>query len=87
MAYLKLLDGNGVLVDIRENEKYVEGIVNVSVQLLPLSAITEWLFSRNAHPYILMYTHGMRRAKVCHVLKQIGLENVLNLDGGRAMKT
>ena len=81
-AYTMLIAGAAILVDLREESEYAEGVADVSgLEYFPLSKAKEWHYDTRK-TCILMCAHGIRSVRVCDWLKGYGVHNLLNLDGG-----
>jgi rhodanese-related sulfurtransferase len=81
-AHAVLLSGKAVLVDLREENEYVEGFpAHDEVILFPLSLARNWPFTSETL-HIVMCAHGIRSVRVCNWLYNHGITNVVSLDGG-----
>ncbi|MBK9290352.1 MAG: rhodanese-like domain-containing protein [Bacteroidetes bacterium] len=82
-AYRLISAGKAMLVDLREEEEYVDGVAGqVPVAFFPLSEQSSWPFSPEEGLHVLMCAHGIRSVRICALLNQIGVHNVVSLDGG-----
>jgi len=72
----------GVLIDVREHEEYVQGHI-AGAELIPLRHIIEDAerLPRN-RPILLICRSGRRSTRAMHWLLGLGFENVANLKGG-----
>ena len=82
-ASFLLKEGKAVLIDVREEEEYEEGIPDVAnIQFFPLSKTLSWILPPNNQQYIVMCAHGIRSVRVCAWLESLNFGTVMSLDGG-----
>lgn len=75
---------NAVMVDVREDNEYVNGHIINSMHI-PLSYFRDRLKELEKHksdPIIVGCKTGQRSSQACAILKKAGFEKVYNLTGG-----
>lgn len=81
----KEADENAVLLDVRSEEEcdqgIIEGSINIDIRKEQefLDAIAALDKSKNYYVYC---RSGMRSAKACQIMNELGIENAYNLLGG-----
>ena len=78
-------DENAVILDVRTEDEYNEGIIansiNIDIHQGPdfVSAIEALDKNKN---YFVYCRSGARSAKACEIMNELGIENAFNLTGG-----
>ncbi|MCK5720738.1 MAG: rhodanese-like domain-containing protein [Thiomargarita sp.] len=83
-AVLLMNHENALIIDVREENEYVEGHI-LDAMHIPLSTLTgkiNRLEKYRTRPIIASCTSGGRSGRACRTLKKDGFENVYNLKGG-----
>lgn len=77
-----VLDGGGVLIDVREADEYIAGHIP-SAASIPLSTITvDFERFRSANDVYVVCRSGSRSMQACEFLVDHGIVNVVNVAGG-----
>ena len=80
-----LQDANGVIVDVRTedefNDGFIPGAINIDIYKGQgfIYRVEELDKTKNYYVYC---RSGMRSAKACEIMNQLGFENAYNLTGG-----
>jgi rhodanese-related sulfurtransferase len=78
-------DANAVILDVRTEDEYNEGIIANSINIdihkgaIFISEIEDLEKSKNYYVYC---RSGARSAKACEVMNELGIANTFNLTGG-----
>ena len=77
-----VLDGGGMLIDVREADEYIAGHIKSAVSI-PLSTITvDFERFRSATDVYIVCKSGGRSMRACEFLFDHGIVNVVNVAGG-----
>ena len=78
-------DPNAVLLDVRTNDEFNEGSIPNAVNI-DINSGQQFIDAVEAldpqKNYFVYCRSGMRSAKACEIMNQIGFENTYNLTGG-----
>lgn len=78
-------DDNAVILDVRTEAEFNEGIITDAINIdihLGQGFITEIEALDKTKNYYVYCRSGMRSAKACEIMNELGFENAYNLVGG-----
>ena len=81
-AYLKEMDSNTVLIDVRTKEEYAEGHIpgSINIELDEIEKIVDIIKDKNSHIYIYCRS-GHRSGIALNKVKELGYRDLTNIGG------
>ena len=81
-AYLKEMDSNTVLIDVRTKEEYAEGHIpgSINIELDEIEKIVDIIKDKNSHIYLYCRS-GHRSGIALNNVKELGYRDLTNIGG------
>lgn len=81
-AYLKEMDSNTVLIDVRTKEEYAEGHIpgSINIELDEIEKIVDIIKDKNSHIYLYCRS-GHRSGIALNKVKELGYRDLTNIGG------
>ena len=81
-AYLKEMDSNTVLIDVRTKEEYAEGHSpgSINIELDEIEKIVDIIKEKNSHIYLYCRS-GHRSGIALNKVKELGYRDLTNIGG------
>ena len=81
-AYLKEMDSNTILIDVRTKEEYAEGHIpgSINIELDEIEKIVDIIKDKNSHIYLYCRS-GHRSGIALNKVKELGYRDLTNIGG------
>lgn len=81
-AYLKEMDSNTVLIDVRTKEEYAQGHIpgSINIELDEIEKIVDIIKDKNSHIYLYCRS-GHRSGIALNKVKELGYRDLTNIGG------